>query len=144
MAVFWGSSPKVDTSDEVLIEQARIARQNISDIRKGTPAEQLARIRQREKIERSNSALAGKFRRAKTAVGFEAGRAAGVAMRQEVDFSNEQVMLSQMFGGGSKIWGINNQPVTIHNDLNPSRSDPFDETAGMFGFGSDGERSGLF
>jgi len=53
-------------------------------------------------------------------------------------------MLGEMFGQGEHIWGTNNQPVTINNDLNPSRSDPYDETAGMFGWGGDGEKSGLF
>ena len=71
-------------------------------------------------------------------VGFEAGRAAGVGMRQEVSFSREQQMLGQMFGQGEKIWGTNNEPVRINNDLNSSRSDPFDETSSMFGFGDQG------
>ena len=53
-------------------------------------------------------------------------------------------MLQEMFGQGDKIWGTNQEPVRINNDLNSSKSDPFDETAGMFGFGHNGERSGLF
>jgi len=64
--------------------------------------------------------------------------------REQPDFSSEQIMLGKMFGQGEHIWGTNNQPVTINNDLNSSRSNPFDETAGMFGFGRNGERSGLF
>jgi len=53
-------------------------------------------------------------------------------------------MLGEMFGQGEHIWGTNNQPVTINNDLNSSRSDPFDETSSMFGWGGQSERSGLF
>ena len=74
--------------------------------------------------------------------GFEA---AGTGMRQgRPTFSREQQMLGEMFGQGEKIWGTNNQPVIINNDLNPSRSDPWDETGSMFGFGGHSERSGLF
>jgi len=69
---------------------------------------------------------------------------AGEGMRQQVDFTSEQRMLGQMFGHGGKVWGINNQPVQINNDLNSSKSDPWDETSSMFGFGGFGQRSGLF
>lgn len=81
---------------------------------------------------------------ARQAVGFETGRAVAVGMQQRPTFSREQEMLGEMFGHGEKIWGTNQQPVTINNDLNSSRSDPWDETAGMFGSGPHGERSGLF
>lgn len=77
-------------------------------------------------------------------VGFEVGRAAGVSLRQQVDFSDQQDNLREMFGRGDHVWGTKMQPVAINNDLNSSRSDPFDETSSMFGFGEQGERSGLF
>ncbi len=73
----------------------------------------------------------------------EFSEAAGVGMRQEVSFSREQEMLGEMFGGGDKIWGTNGEPVRINNDLNPSRRGDMG-TANIFGFGGDGERSGLF
>ena len=66
-------------------------------------------------------------------VGEQVGRFAGVAIRPQPDFSQEQMALKQMFGGGDKIWGTNQQPVTIHNDLNPrQRGDT--GTAELFGF----------
>ena len=77
-------------------------------------------------------------------VGRNLGQGIGAGMRQRVDFSAEQIMLQQMFGGGDKIWGVNMQPVRINNDLNPSRSSFADETSSMFGWGPHGERSGLF
>jgi hypothetical protein len=83
-----------------------------------------------------------------SAAGYPVGRSLGqgirAGMRQQVDFSQEQIMLQQMFGGGDKIWGVNMQPVRINNDLNPSRSSFADETSSMFGWGPHGERSGLF
>ena len=85
-----------------------------------------------------------KFEEGKFAVGKQVGSAVAVGQRQQVSFSREQEMLGEMFGQGEHIWGTNNQPVTINNDLNSSRSDPWDETAGMFGHGPHGERSGLF
>lgn len=85
-----------------------------------------------------------KFNQSKFQVGMQTGRAVAIGMKQQVDFSQEQDNLRQMFGHGEKIWGVNNEPVRINNDLNSSRSDPYDETAGMFGFGENGERSGLF
>jgi len=62
-------------------------------------------------------------------------------------FSQEQEALHSQFGGGDHFWGLGDESdtrVRINNDLNPSRSNPYDETAGMFGFGGNGERSGLF
>ena len=77
-------------------------------------------------------------------VGFQIGRAAFVGMRQPAPFTREQQMLGEMFGQGEKIWGTNQQPVRINNDLNSSRSDPWDETSSMFGWGPHGEKSGMF
>jgi len=74
----------------------------------------------------------------------EAGQAYGVATQQQVNFSPEQRMLGELFGQGEKIWGTNKEPVRINNDLNSSRSDPYDETGSMFGFGDFKEKSGLF
>jgi len=55
-------------------------------------------------------------------------------LRQPEPFTQEQEALSQMFGGGEKIWGWKNEPVEINNDLHPSLSG-YDETASIFGFG---------
>ena len=79
------------------------------------------------------------------AVGKNVGQAVLAGMQQgRATFSREQEMIGEMFGQGEHIWGTNNQPVTINNDLNPSQSDPWDETGSMFGFGGHSERSGLF
>jgi len=76
---------------------------------------------------------------------FEAATAMATAERQgRASFSGEQRMLGQMFGQGEKIWGTNREPVRINNDLNSSRSDPWDETSSMFGWGDQRERSGMF
>lgn len=90
------------------------------------------------------SGRVGNAARASRQVGFEAGRAASVAMRQPVSFSREQQMLGEMFGQGDKIWGNVGEPVRINNDLNSSRSDYWDETSSMFGWGPHRERSGMF
>ena len=94
----------------------------------------------REKINKKSQVARSKRRILPTsAERFQVGKrvgtfvAAGVTMRE--DFTQEQDMLGQMFGGGSKIWGQNNEPVRINNDLHPSISDKYDETASMFGFG---------
>lgn len=66
----------------------------------------------------------------------EAGRFAGEAQQQEVSFSQEQEMLRQMFGGGSKIWGLgpmSETQVNINHDLNPSMRGDMG-TARLFGF----------
>jgi len=97
------------------------------------------------KLKVSRAAAKQNFISGKDAVQREIGKAYGIAIQhQQPSFSREQEMLGEMFGQGEKIWGTNQEPVTINNDLNSSRSDPFDETAGMFGFGGGGERSGLF
>ncbi len=84
------------------------------------------------------------FEQSSQVVGEQVGRFAGVAERQQVNFSEQQQQLRQMFGHGEKIWAVNNNPVIINNDLNSSRSDPWDETSSMFGFGPHGEKSGMF
>ena len=81
---------------------------------------------------------------ARQAVGFETGRAVITGMQQRPTFSREQQMLGEMFGHGERIWGNVGEPVRINNDLNSSRSDPYDETSSMFGWGGQSERSGLF
>jgi len=144
MGFFSSSNFKPDVSDKVLIAKARAVKKNISKIKEGTPAEQLAKLRQEEKIERFTRGKIGQTIKGSERVGEQVGRAALIAQQQRVSFSREQERLQQMFGHGDKIWGTNNQPVSINNDLNSSRSDPFDETAGMFGFGPHGERSGMF
>jgi len=77
-------------------------------------------------------------------LGKSVGQAVVAGQQQQVNFSQEQQMLGEMFGQGEKIWGNVGQPVTINNDLNSSRSDPMDETSSLFGFGDQNERSGLF
>jgi len=75
----------------------------------------------------------------------EAFAAMAIAKRhQQVDFSDQQRQLQQIFGHGEKIWGTEMAPVKINNDLNPGKSDPWDETSSMFGAGPHSERSGLF
>lgn len=94
--------------------------------------------REIDRIDRNSS-------RGKDLVQQEIGRAHGIATsHQRVSFSKEQQMLGQMFGQGDKIWGNVGEPVRINNDLNSSRSDPWDETSSMFGWGPHGERSGMF
>lgn len=61
-----------------------------------------------------------------------------IAPAQEIEqnLSWEQEALSDLFGGGSKIWGLEDSEtgVNIHHDLNPrQRGD--DGTASLFGFG---------
>jgi len=76
-----------------------------------------------------------------TARGFERVRqTARVPVRQlqkasrvpAPDFSEQQQVMHSMFGGGEKIWGWQNEPVKINNDLGGG-ADP--STADMFGFG---------
>ena len=57
-----------------------------------------------------------------------------MARERPQEFSNEQMALKSMFGGGGKIWGTELEPVKIYNDLHPSLSNPEDETRRMFGF----------
>ena len=49
-----------------------------------------------------------------------------------VDFSTEQKMLQELFGHGSKIWGIENEPVKINRTLYSGET----ETGALFGFGN--------
>jgi len=106
-----------------------------------------------EKRDKRNAAISAEFRRAKQNItsvdardklGENIGVAVSRGMRQQPSFTAEQEMLGQMFGHGDKIWGTNQQPVSINNDLNSSRSDPWDETSSMFGSGPFRQRSGLF
>lgn len=55
-----------------------------------------------------------------------------VGRRTEVPFTQEQDALNEMFGGGGKIWGTEMQPVTLYNDLNPSKNGDIG-TGEMFG-----------
>jgi len=45
----WGGSFQRDNSREVLEEEAKLVRKNISDLRSGTPMEKLADLRQKER-----------------------------------------------------------------------------------------------
>lgn len=144
MGLFGGNSFTPDRSREVLLAEKKIVRENISSMNKGSASERLADARQEEKIARLKKGFIGKSVRGSEQVGVEAGRAAAVGMRQQVDFSREQDNLREMFGHGDKIWGTNMEPVRLNNDLNSSRSNPYDETSSMFGWGPQRERSGLF
>ena len=147
-AVIRGQEQK-EKLERINQEQERVnqEQQIIVDAKAGMNADQIAARRaallrvKSDAVQMRDSVLS---RQARFDVGKSVGQAAGVGMRQQVDFSQEQQMLGQMFGGGEKIWGTDMTPVRINNDLNSSRSDPYDETAGMFGFGGGGERSGLF
>lgn len=75
------------------------------------------------------------YNKAKFGVGREVGFAVNAGRQQQANFSQEQEMLQQMFGGGEHIWGNEMDPVKINHDLHPSQRDPYDETASMFGFG---------
>lgn len=70
------------------------------------------------------------------------GQFAGVGSLGQT-FTPEQEALHQMFGGGDKIWGTNQNPVDINHDLNPSQRGDMG-TAEVFGFGGRPQRSGLF
>jgi len=141
----------VDSAAQSPLRQAKIRgldqsreREALESAKAGMKAESIAKRKAQAEIVKAQAAAG--FRG--TGQGFRGalvgGASAAGMSRVQPDFSSEQRMLGKMFGQGEKIWGINNEPVVLHNDLNPSRSDPYDETAGMFGFGSDGERSGLF
>ena len=146
MGLFGSSSFQRDNSREVLEEEAKLVRKNISDLRSGTPMEKLADLRQKEKVERLKKSAIGRSVQGSRAVGFETGRAAAIGMQQQVNFSREQEMLSGMFmGGDGTFWNLpdSDTNVRIHNDLNPSKRGDYG-TAGIFGFGNGGEKSGLF
>ena len=116
----------------------------ITDVRSGNRAEKIALAKSRNlKLNAGFQKGVQQFSQQRNAVLRGAGEATEQA-RIQPDFSSEQRMLGQLFGGGEKVWGTELNPVTLNNDLNPSRSNPRDETAGMFGFGGNGERSGLF
>lgn len=71
------------------------------------------------------------------------GQFAGVASGGQ-NFGPEQRALREMFGHGESMWNLpDSQPVTISNNLHPSLNGD-DRTAGLFGFGRNRERSGLF
>ena len=77
----------------------------------------------------------------------EASTAMATAERQgRASFSAEQRMLSGMFmGGDGTFWNLpdSETDIRIHNDLHPSQRGDFG-TADCFGFGYNGERSGMF
>ena len=154
MGLWGGSNNKMQgaptSSDAELIAKERIkqVRSETAEFKRGDPRQNLRlAVEKREKARFESSPLgrqSKKFGEAKFALGKNVGQAALAGMQQQPTFSREQEMMGEMFGGGSKIWGTNQEPVRINNDLNSSRSDPWDETAGMFGAGPHGERSGLY
>lgn len=140
MGLWAGWNPTIKSGDEIrrqiereefLKARAEITRQNIKDIKRGTPAERLRRAELDEARLRFSQSGVEQARRDAIRVGREAQAAVGVA--QPVDFTPEQEALQSMFGGGAKIWGTNMTPVHIHNDLNPRQRGDFG-TAQMFGF----------
>lgn len=117
--------------------------------RAGMKAESIADRKVRFELARARARAFGKrFGEGKDLVEQNIGRFAGIAMaHQQVDFSQEQKALHSQFGGGERFWGLGEESdtrVRMNNDLHPSRSNHYNETAGMFGFGGNGERSGLF
>jgi len=128
--------------DRIIRAQRRAGTQEImgEEIGKGLAASKIAALQ----AEAQFKSAAARFQRGAVGVVGQAGQFAGEGRRQQATFTEEQNMLGEMFGGGDKIWGTENNPVTLNNDLNSSRSDPFDETSSMFGFGNQGQRSGLF
>jgi len=133
---------EIEKQDRIISKREATLKQN-KQFEKNNPFTAKTRKFTQQVTAQSNRVAAFANANAQRAVG-QADEFAGEARRQQVSFSPEQQALQQMFGGGDKIWGTYMQPVTINNDLNPSRSDFRDETAGMFGAGPHGERSGLF
>ncbi len=81
----------------------------------------------------------------------EKARAQGQFQRrnQQIDFSETQQQLQELFGHGDSVWGLpegeSDTQVRINNDLHPSLNQNDEEqTSSLFGFGGGGERSGLF
>lgn len=149
MGLWSGFSSSISSDSEQKIALTKRLREQENEIRSNTKINNdLKQVKENLNKTRLSNSPFGKglnsFRTSKQQVGKQVGLAVGTGMNQQVNFSVEQEALRQMFGGGEKIWGVNNQPVKINNDLNPSRLNPNNETAGMFGFGSNGERSGLF
>jgi len=126
--------------------QEQQERQQIfSDAAAGMRAEQIAnRAAKRKELAFRAGKFSKQFGEGKDLLNENIGRAQAIAEKQAVDFSEPQRMMGEMFGQGERVWGQNQEPVRINNDLNSSRSDPFDETGGIFGFGNGGEKSGLF
>ena len=127
-------------------ERNQFQKETLRNAKRGMRADQIAAL----EVKRQKAIAVGKtfgkdVIHARDASIEQLGKFLAVGERhQQVDFSGPQEDLRQMFGHGEKIWGTNNQPVVIHNDLNSSRADPFDETSSLFGFGNQAERSGLF
>lgn len=56
------------------------------------------------------------------------------ASRQEFDFSEEQKMLRSLFGGGSKIWNLEDSTTGVY--LNRTLFSGETETGNLFGMGA--------
>ncbi|RKX63963.1 MAG: hypothetical protein DRP42_07115 [Tenericutes bacterium] len=138
---------KIRANERFLREQeSSPAREDLAfDLKQRAQNKELQELRKTQRLAQFADSRAGRAVEQSRKVGFETGRAVAVGMQhQQPSFSREQEMLGEMFGQGEKIWGQNQEPVRLNNDLNPSRSDPYDETSSMFGAGRNGERSGLF
>lgn len=133
--MFFRRNPKV--SEETIKEFER--RRILEQARKGMQKER------REKVKRGFRTVGREirgtlptqkeFREARFRIGERVREFARAGLRREEPFTQEQMALKSMFGGGEKIWGWKNEPVEINNDLHPSISDRGDETASLFGFG---------
>jgi len=58
----------------------------------------------------------------------------GRALPQEIELTQEQFAMQQLFGEGGRMWGTNMNPVEINHSLNPGQRGD-NSTARMFGFG---------
>ena len=91
---------------------------------------------QESELKKNRPKFSKRFKKGSDKVGFSVGQFERVATRPQPVFSEEQEALSQMFGGGDKMWGLGDESdtkVTIHHDLNPRQRGDFG-TAEMFGF----------
>ena len=142
------STPTVKKMTRGQIDALAEEQQIFNDARSGMAAERISErkiLAAKIRADASGTIKSVAGPQSRFALGKNVGQAALAGMQQQrPTFSREQEMMGEMFGGGSKIWGTNQEPVRINNDLNSSRSDPFDETSSMFGWGGQSERSGLF
>ena len=82
---------------------------------------------------RRQKAFTSEARRVRAGIIAQPAAIQAAAVEQQ-NFSQEQEVIGELFGGGDKIWGTEMNPVTLHHDLNP-RQRGETETADMFGLG---------
>lgn len=83
----------------------------------------------------AKAARAKKFEKFRFEFGSKVGEIGRASQEQPPAFSQEQDAMREVMSGGqvNKIWGFNNEPVRINNDLNPRRRGDT-STGEMFGF----------